>query len=367
VEECKSRRAEARERALAVGAPPLFHSSTPRRPYSHTLAVLLGAFLVLGARLAPAAETRVQLAELPPEAEAAIQRGLGFLAGSQNADGSWGEEHKPAITALALMAFMVKGQFPERGEAGPKLDKAVAYLLHQGETASGYFGTSRQGMYEHGLATLALSEVWGMTERDGVRDALKRAVLIILGSQNGEGGWRYQPQPTEADISVTVMQIVALASAQEAGILVPAETIRKAIAYVKSCQDKSSGGFGYQRGGGGVKFSSTAAGLMSLLMAGERKGDPIDRSLAYLLQQPDSKFDNTQFYFYAHYYAIQAMYQLGEERYQAWSPKIQNALLAKQGKDGSWRGGEESHPAYGTSMAILILGVPYRFLPIYQR
>jgi len=340
--------------------------ATRRRTHATVLLCTLAGLLVPG-RGALAAERRVQVADLSPEAEAAIKRGLDFLATNQNKDGSWGERYKPAVTALSLMAFMVKGHFPERGRHGARLDRAVGYLLRHGEQSSGYFGTSRQGMYEHGLATLALSEVWGMSDREGVRDALKRAVLIILGSQNGEGGWRYHPRPVDADLSVTVMQIVALASAQEAGILVPAQVIRKAVDYVKSCHNKSSGGFGYQRGGGSVKFSSTAAGVMSLLMCGERKGDHVDKGIAYLKRQPDSVFDHTSFYFYGHYYAIQAMYQAGEEHYQAWYPRIQKALLAKQRKDGSWTGGNESHPAYGTSMAILVLGVPYRFLPIYQR
>ena len=85
-------------------------------------------------------------------------------------------------------------------------------------------------------------------------------------------------------------------------------------------------------------------------------------------RRPDSEFTSTQFYSYAHYYAVQAMYQAGEAYYQEWYPKIHDALLAKQREDGSWAGeGGESDPCYGTAMAILTLGVPYRFLPIYQR
>ena len=125
-------------------------------------------------------------------------------------------------------------------------------------------------MYEHGLATLALSEVWGMSSRKGIRDTLKQAVEIILSSQNSRGGWRYQPQPIDADISVTVMQIVALASAKEAGIHVPDHVIGKAKKYIKSLQVKGSGGFGYT-GPHQPGFARTAAGVMSLLMCGERK------------------------------------------------------------------------------------------------
>ena len=318
---------------------------------------------------AAAATTRVQKAELSPEAEAAIDRGLRYLAAHQNkADGSWGSQYRPAMTALTLMAFMVKGHFPGRGRYGRQLDQAVGYLLKRGEDEGGYLGSSRQGMYEHGLATLALSEIWGMSDQKGIRQALKRAVDIILESQNAKGGWRYEPKKMTADVSVTVMQIVALASAQEAGVLVPKHVVDKAIAYIKSCKRNVGGrvGFGYQPHGH-VRFSSTAAGTMSLMMCGQRDSEEVKQGLEYLKKEPDSKFERTEFYGYAHYYAIQCMYQAGEEDYQTWYPKIRNALLKKQRPDGCWSGFERGDASYATSIAILVLGVPYRFLPIYQR
>ena len=341
----------------------------PKRPVAFVALACLATLVALAPSdaLGGAADRKVQVAHLSPEAERAIKRGLEWLASHQNKDGSWGSRYQPAMTGLSLMAFMVKGYFPERGLYGSKLDRAVAYLLRKGAESGGYLGSSPQGMYEHALATLALSEAWGMTGREGVRDALKRAVMIILRAQNAEGGWRYQPQPIDADLSVTVMQIVALASAQEAGILVPLQVIRKAVAYVKACQNKSSGGFGYQRGGGSPRFGSSAAGLMSLLMCGERKSKAVERGLLYLKRMPESKFEKESFYYYGHYYSIQAMYQAGEGHYQQWYPQIQKALLRKQQADGSWAGGRGGDNSYGTSMAILILGVPYRFLPIYQR
>jgi len=341
--------------------------SLSRRCHSLPHALVVAIALVVRAPVVLAADTKVRVAELTPRAEAAIERGLRYLATHQNPDGSWGERYPAAITALSLMAFMVKGHFPAKGPYGRQLDRALAWLLKRGKEGGGYFGGTRQGMYEHGLATLALSEVWGMTNRDEVRDILKRAVTIILRSQNPEGGWRYQPQPVDADISVTVMEIVALASAQEAGIFVPAQTIRRAIAYVKRCQHPFEGGFGYKPGNT-PKLSSTAAGVLSLMMCGERKSKEVKKGLEYLRKVRDSEFSSTQFYNYAHYYAVQAMYQAGEAYYQEWYPKIHDALLAKQREDGSWAGeGGESDHCYGTAMAILTLGVPYRFLPIYQR
>lgn len=336
---------------------------------------LLAGALVVGLTLPPTAwappaaraaegDTRVGMAELTPEVEAAIDRGLKALVAQQNKDGSWGGDYKGAGTSLSLMAFMLKGHFPKKGIYGSNVERGLDYLLKKSSEGSGYIGTS---MYEHALATLALSEAWGMSDRDEIRDALKRAVDVILRAQAGSGGWRYDPRPVDADISVTAMQIVALVSAREAGILVPTRTIERAANYVKNCQVAGSGGFGYQDAHSPV-FSRSAAGLMGLLMTGDRNTPAVRRSLDYLKKLPESKFTRASgFYMYGHYYAVQSMYQAGESHYQEWYPSIRDALLSRQGKNGSWSAPECSEGWYGTSMAILILGVPYRYLPIYQR
>lgn len=301
---------------------------------------------------------KVEVAELSLEADRAIQDGLRYLAGHQHEDGSWGEKHRVAVTALSLAAFMVKGNFPEKGLHGRSMARGLDYLIQTAKLGGGYMGNS---MYEHGLATLALSEVWGMSRRGSeIREILKRAVEIILRAQNRQGGWRYHPQPRDADMSVTVMQIVALSSASEAGILVPDQVIEKAIRYVKSCQDRESGGFGYQ-GPKDPGFARTAAGVTSLLMCGERGSDAVRQGLDDLRRSRAETFHRDRWFYYGHFYAAQAMYQAGQSHYQEWYPHIREALLARQRKDGSWP------EDYATPMAILILGVPYRFLPIYQR
>ena len=331
---------------------------------------LLAGACVAGVLACAAAAARAQpadtvgLAELSPQAERAIDRALGYLSQKQNATGSWGSRHKSGVTSLVLMGYMLKGHFPRYGKHGRMLDRAVQFLLRRAKEGGGYFGGN---MYEHGLGTLALSEVWGMSERRDIRDTLKRAVQVILRSQSSSGGWRYEPVPKDADISVTVMQIVALSSAKEAGVFVPQKTIDKAVAYVKRLQVRFTGGFGYtsasQEG-----FSRTAAGVMSLLMCGEKADSrPVRGGLSYLSKYPKSKFSKSEkWFFYGHYYAMQAMYQAGESYYQSWYPQIQRTLLRLQQSDGSWRG-SEGGTEYATAMGVLILGVPYRFLPIYQR
>ena len=307
---------------------------------------------------------KVRIAEIDARTERAIDNGLRYLAKCQRPDGSWGGgNYRGATTSLALMAFMLKGHFPDKGEHGKMLDKGLKFLLKRLKDGGGYVGGS---MYEHGLATLALSEAWGMSQRKEIRDALKKSVDVILRSQNSQGGWRYRPVPLDADLSVTVMQIVALNSAKEAGIYVPDKTIERATQYVLKLQHPS-GGFGYSSPNS-PGFARSAAGVMSLQMCGKHKSKAVKKGLAWLDQQPDKIFTKGErFYYYGHYYAIQAMYQAGDERYQKWYPKIRNALLKRQRPDGSWVGGGGGGGSYGTAMSILILGVPYRFLPIYQR
>jgi len=333
------------------------------RPRFWALACALAMLLHAGAPAWAQEPAAVHLAELSPETERAIDKALGYLATVQHLNGSWGTKHKAALTSLGLMAFMLKGEFPKQGKYGRLLDRSVAFLIQRAKEGGGYFGGN---MYEHGLGTLALSEVWGMTDRPEVRDAIKQAVVVILRSQASSGGWRYEPVPKDADISVTVMQIVALSSAREAGIYVPQRTIDRAIKYVKGLQVRFTGGFGYTSPSS-EGFARTAAGVMSLLMCGEPADSRAVRSgLSYLDKYDKDKFKKTEWYYYGHYYAVQAMYQAGESYYQSWYPQIQRALLSKQQSDGSWRGSPAATEG-STAMAVLILGVPYRYLPIYQR
>lgn len=300
--------------------------------------------------------------ELDARTEAAIGKSLEYLARSQNADGSFGKGYQSASTALALMAFMLQGHFPEGEQYSQNMTKGVDFLIARLKSNNGYAGGN---MYEHGLATLALSEVWGMSSDPGIRDTLKKAVNIILRAQSSSGGWRYEPRPKDADLSCTIMQVVALASAKEAGIMVPDKTIEKAIKYVQGNQC-TDGGFGYTAANGSG-FGRSGAGALALMLCGQREAPEVKRGLAYLRTPAvaEGALKQTEYYLYAHYYVMQAMYQAEESHYQEWYPKIRDALLARQGGDGSWN--DSGGQVVATGMAVLVLGVPYRYLPIYQR
>ena len=134
------------------------------------------------------------------------------------------------------------------------------------------------------VRTLFLGEVYGMTGDEEVKEKLQRAVVLIEKSQNNEGGWRYQPAPYDADISVTICQVMALCAARDAGIKVEKDVIDKSIQYVKCCQNPD-GGFSYMADqGNGSGFPRSAAGVAALYYAGVFTGDDLERGLKYLQQ-----------------------------------------------------------------------------------
>jgi hypothetical protein len=310
--------------------------------------------------------------ELTEAADRAIERGLQFLITTQNPDGSWSNADgafKMAATSLGLMAFMVKGEFPGFGRNGAALDRAKEFLLkHDRESPTGYAG----GMYEHGLYTLALSELWGMTankdDNKPLQTALERAVQVILRAQSPLGGWRYHARPDAGqDTSVTAMVFVSLASARQAGVLVPTETIDRVVSYLRDqVWNEQTGGFGYQ-GRGGSTLSCTAGGAYAAQLCGMRDTEWVQASIRYLENSP-KVFNREEigYFYYAHYYAIQAMVQAGEEHYAKWYPQIRDALIALQQPDGSWTDAKMKNYPHTTPMAIIILGTPYRYIPIYQ-
>jgi len=310
--------------------------------------------------------------ELTEETSRAIDLGLKYLLSQQRADGSWdaGKAGQIAVgdTSLALMAFMVKGYFPGFGPHAEALNKGKNFLLKQAKASGdGYLGGS---MYEHGLATLALSELWGMTKDDkddeAIQKALELAVKVILRAQDVGGGWRYTPVPTPGDTSVTVMQLVALASARQAGVMVPDETIKKGVKYLASCQVAGSGAFSYMPGQGRPSGPCSGGATYVLELCGQRDTELVKTGMRYLKALPDAIFMSSAYYYYFHYYGIHAMVQSSDEDYGEWYPKIRDAMLEKQSKDGAWSGGRGGR-VQSSAMAIIVLGTPHRFLPIYQR
>lgn len=325
-----------------------------------------------GAENAPAED------EITPKLEEAVRRGFEALRRLQKSDGSYGQGRYGShvgVTSLGAIAFMADGNVPGRGDYGDSVRKALDFILtHATETGLLVSDETHGPMYGHGFATLFLGEIYGMNQSDEkVRDALVRAVQLIVSSQNDEGGWRYNPVPNDADVSVTICQVMALRSARNAGIKVPKSTIDDAIKYVRECQN-DDGGFRYMKDTSGSAWPRTAAGVASLFYAGVYEDRSIERGLDYIRANafPRGGRANPQFgfsqphYFYGHYYAVQAMYLAGGDRWREWWPAIREELLARQAPDGTWSDPQNGE-AYGTAMALIVLQMPKRYLPIFQR
>lgn len=312
---------------------------------------------------------------ITPAAQKAIDQGLAFLAARQHADGSFGSgsmyRRNVAVSSLAGMAFLSAGHTPGRGKYGENVARTVTFILDSSEP-SGYIiradSAAHGPMYGHGFATLYLAEVYGMTQDDKVRVALKAAIELIINSQNKEGGWRYDPDGKDADISVTVCQIMALRAARNCGIAVPKATVDHCVEYVRQCQN-ADGGFRYQiLQQPKSAFPRSAAGVVALYSAGVYEGRDLERGLEYL-QRSVPEGDLLRYephYFYGHYYAVQAMWHAGGHHWESWYPAIRDELLARQLPDGSWPDALVNGE-YGTAMACLILQMPNNYLPIFQR
>ncbi|WP_428387743.1 prenyltransferase/squalene oxidase repeat-containing protein [Mucisphaera sp.] len=319
----------------------------------------------------PQPTTAVNITEITPEVREAVQRGFAILRAEQAPDGSFGGNRygrNVGITALACLALMADGNMPDRGPYADVIEKGLRFILASSSDAGLLAADTSHGpMYGHGFATLFLGEVYGMTHNPEVRTALRRAVRLIVASQNPQGGWRYHPVPADADISVTICQIMALRSARNAGLSVPKQTIDRAIEYVRQCQNPQDGGFRYMLGSGGSAFPRSAAGLASLYYAGIYDGPEIDSALEYLNRHLPTGPNAQQggHYYYGQYYAVQAMFLAGGEHWETWYPAAREALLARQQPNGGWPGNHGG--AYSTAMALLVLQMPNRLLPIFER
>lgn len=301
--------------------------------------------------------------KLDDQAINAIERAQEWLAASQNSDGSWGSAHgqNTGVAAFAIMALMIGGNVPGEGKYAKNIGMGVQFLLNQQRESGVIYGDKKSAvMYQHALATLALTEAYGMTRNPRIRTAIIKAINLIVETQHPEGGWRYMPKVERGDISVTVMQVMALKAAVESGIYVPDDTMKRAIKFVKGCYNPKEKGFAYMMGQGEAKFARTAAGMVSLQTVGLHKDPVIPDVVQYLMKTGDPNSKENHFW-YGHYYMSVGLYHYGGPSWKAYYPKIKKKILEDWGTRG------HHQDVLTTAWGVMIMGVPYRYLPIYQR
>ena len=347
----------------------------PSRRPSRIAVVLLVALAVPAAAEPP--KPRVEMS-IPPEAQKAIDAGLASLARTQRADGSWPTEYgrTTGVAGSCVLAFLAAGHLPSRGKYGAQVERTVSFLARSARSDGLLYQEGMVGspMYHHGIATLALAEAWGMSgeQDERLRECVARAVRLIVAAQNRRGGWRYQPRVADDDMSVTVVQMLALRAARDAGLYVPQRIIDQGLAYIRSCWHEPTSTFSYQPGGRGG-LSMTAAGVLSLQLAGKYADPHVVAGLKNVLRLFFARKAGETvhyYYYYTLYYASQAVYQAassldwGVTAWNAFYPALARELIAKQLATGAW---QSLYDEYGTAQAILMLSIPNRYLPIYQR
>ncbi|MED6335407.1 MAG: prenyltransferase/squalene oxidase repeat-containing protein [Planctomycetota bacterium] len=347
--------------------------------------------------------------EVTPQQASAVERGLVWLANHQETDGSWNgkigyklnddynytaERGHVGVTSLAGMAFLAGGHLPGRGRHGKSVERCLDFVLSCVQE-DGYITHAGTRMYSHAFATLFLAEIYGMTHRDDVRHKLQKSVDFVVKSQNAEGGWRYEPYAVESDMSIVVCSVLALRAARNIGIRVPVSTVDSAARYVVDsavteastsafshpafARSSELGSFHYQKDvHSRSSFPLTAAGVTALHGLGIYSDEAIERGIHYLNRELTtfnhrngngrrSRGEGHYFFWYGHYYGVQAMYTVGSPYWEPYFEEVRELLLGMQHADGSWPNETGPGPAFGTAMGVLILEIPYRFLPIFQR
>jgi hypothetical protein len=299
---------------------------------------------------------------IPAAVEQMYQRGMTWLAATQGPNGSWAAQFgsEPGVVGLAVLSFLAHGEDPNFGPYAGTLRSGIDFILKSANSSTGYIGSS---MYNHGFATLALAEAYGALDDDRLGPALRKAIDLIINSQksNAVGAWRYSPESTDGDTTVSGAQMVALYAARNAGLKVPDEAIAKGLRFYVACQSPD-GGFGYS-GAGGSNAPRTAIGALVFALDRQKESKPFKAAMRYLRQ---SGMQNDASYpYYYEYYAAQAFFHGDMELWTAWNERNTRHMQSIQAENGSWEGNHG--PVFSTASALLSLAVNYRLVPIYER
>ena len=313
--------------------------------------------------------------------EAAIMKGLNWLKSVQDEDGGWGNKDKDdqgnpkktdrnAMTGMALLAFLGHCELQDSPTFGPTVQKGIDFITSTPPDPAINGGS---GSYSHPIRAYALCEAYTMTKIPKLKEYAKRAAEHVINGQNESGGWAYgygKGPVAHTDLSVTGWNIQALKAAALTGISIDGldESMDKAIAYTKRCQDKS-GKFAYKEGTGG-KPSLTGTGVLCLQIWKNANSKEAQLGLDWIIA--NQKKEWKQINVYEWYYHAQACFQAtgvsgGSTFWREWNKNFQQVVVKAQADDGHWPHGKHFHgdtDLYRTTMSILMLEVYYRYAPM---
>ena len=332
----------------------------------------------------------------------AVIDGLRWLAKVQERNGSWRlsgpfphraapEKDDPiAATAMALLAFQGFGVTPDSrepmlAEFALPVARGWDWLRRQQEPSGCFFRQSvahtNHRFYTHALCTIAICELYAMTRDETLRKPALTAVAYCVKTQNLAGGWRYSLDQLsyDADVSVTGWVLLALKSAQGAGLEVPDATFEKISAFLDTTSRENGSQSVYQDVRGEVpRLSMSAEALLCRELLGWKRNDSrLERGIENLSSNHPITFtepNKRDVYYW--YYATQAIHHYGGEPWRRWNEQMREELPKHQEKRGDVAG--SWHPQqpqsdewwyygrlYTTCLSIYMLEVYYRHLTIY--
>jgi hypothetical protein len=312
--------------------------------------------------------------EVPPEVEQIYAKGVENLVRTQSSEGYWEGDRGAGVTGLCVLAMLASGEDPNFGRYATPIRRALRYMIAEQNPETGYLG---QSMYHHGFGMLALAEAYGAVDDEllwagetnrgrTLGEALRAAVQLAEASQkaNRWRGWRYNPDSTDADTSVSGAVLMGLLAARNAGIPVSEEAVEGALGYFKSSTG-TNGMVAYTGGLAGIGESMNRSAIATLVYAVGHKKDwkEYEAALSYISARLDH--EETAHPLYFQYYMAQALFQGDFDAWTNWNRSLIRMLEQRQGPDGSFEGSRGE--AYGTAMSLLALALNLRFLPIYER
>ncbi|MBW3596671.1 MAG: squalene--hopene cyclase [Planctomycetes bacterium] len=327
------------------------------------------------------------------ETEAAVEEALRWLAANQSPDGHWdagqhgaGREDKvlghdrggagarahTAVTGLALLAFLGAGHTHLEGEYRTNVQHGLEYLLRTQRGDGDLSGDAEffARMYCHGMASLALSEALALTGDRRLQPYVERGVAFSLSCQHPtDGGWRYQ-KGDRGDMSQFGWQVMALKSAELAGIPIPRTTRDGMNRFLGAVTSGMHSGLASYRGGERASRTMTAEALACRYFLDGPPGPNLRREAVGFIMEEPPQDGRANFYYW--YYATLALFQTQDDNWTSWNAALQEQLLSRQRDDGEAAGSWDPNTVWGgyggrvytTATACLCLEVYYRYLPI---
>ncbi|MCX7703272.1 MAG: terpene cyclase/mutase family protein [Planctomycetota bacterium] len=286
----------------------------------------------------------------------AITDAIDWLVKTQEPSGFWDakkwgghKDYTVGLTALSLLALLNSGKDSDATQSIIAVERAVKYLIKQ-QSDEGYFGPQcGRTMYNHGIATVALLEYYGISKDERLIKPLDRAIKYICTTQKKNGGWGYVDG--KENTSISVWPLLALGLAQKMGCRSIQENLEKGIAWIKSMFDEK-GYAGYSQRGdfplGPETLTSMASFLISLYSdeKADSHGCEIDSGVKQSLEQIAAREDSNINY-YRWYFLIQAL-STCDTQSDKWIDSLQKELIKSQVKKGEHSGSWDPNDCWGS-------------------